>query len=310
MMRKWQALSLVMLIFLIGVASGAQGTRLVIRHQIQNAIKKGPAGLHELMMAQLDDQLDLDRSQREKVSVILSDSERDFRREVQPRMNSIFNLAEYRIHHELKSEQRQAFEQSIRQRKQLWSKYDLKLAGHEAAVRGDFLRRGEMAAFSRDHAGQFGSRMQDLHAASAWMIASQKAERPGLVVGPDGKTLAEHINAAKEGKLGDKLALHDGEHVRKNLEMKAGQAREALHERAAGVAAKVERDHHEASQQRKAKLAELRRERTQRLGNGDNGDRMDAVRERRIERQDSIRRSLSNHASGMSIPNLSLPTRH
>ena len=308
MIKKWQALSLVMLVFLIGVASGAQGTRLVIRQQIQNAIKKGPAGLHDLMMAQLDKQLDLDSGQRQKVAVILSESERDFSRDVQPRMNTIFSRTEYRIQRELKSGQQKTFERSIRQRKQLWSKYDLKHVRHDGN-HANFWDHSQENIVGHGHADLTNSHAQALQVLNSRMVDSRKMDHAGLLVGPDGKTLGDHIKARHDAKLGDKFAGHNREQIHKDLALKASQLNEIGRDRKELAAPESNGERHEASQHLD-KLTDARHENERRADHGDSNDKgLEAARNARIERQNSIQRAFSGHASGVTLPNLTLPIR-
>jgi hypothetical protein len=170
-MKKWQALSLVMLIFMIGVASGAQGTRLVVQHQVRAAIQKGPEGLRELLVARLDRDLDLDRKQRAEVVAILADSEREFRGEIQPRMNGIIGRAELRIQRVLVPNQQKVFDRSIRERRTLWSEYDAKLALQKHS--------GRAGAAGLDAGARFGERA----GANLQGTAGHGAAIEGMLVG-------------------------------------------------------------------------------------------------------------------------------
>ena len=112
-MKTLRLLLLVALVFLAGVAAGVVGTRMVVRHEVREAILN-PDRVQALLERRLTRQLQLDKSQRVKLHDILSGTHTqlmELRREYGPQFILILNNANDQITAILTPEQQAQFEE-------------------------------------------------------------------------------------------------------------------------------------------------------------------------------------------------------
>jgi len=85
-MKNWKSLLLLVLVFFAGLAVGVVGTRIVVRHVVQNAITH-PERVQTFMERNLTRKLRLDNEQQVKLHDILTDARgqlTSLRKEFQP----------------------------------------------------------------------------------------------------------------------------------------------------------------------------------------------------------------------------------
>ena len=119
-MRNAKAVAAVLLIFLLGAASGGLIAHLVYQKRIEGVVRGGPGAMTEMILARMDRELKLDRAQREAIRTIVEETHqemRQIRRQMHPQMRQILAKSEARIRELLRPDQRQAFEQIIEKRR-------------------------------------------------------------------------------------------------------------------------------------------------------------------------------------------------
>ena len=102
---------MVVVVFVAGIVVGAIGMRQVARRVVQRALLH-PEAIQQRIGADLNRRLQLDQEQRQKVNVILADTQsqlRELRRRNQPEFFQIMSNAQAGISAVLSPEQREKF---------------------------------------------------------------------------------------------------------------------------------------------------------------------------------------------------------
>ena len=122
-MRNAKAVAAVLLIFLLGAASGGLIAHLVYQKRIEGFVRGGPGPTTEMILRRMDRELNLDSRQREAIRAIVQETHREMRqirRQLHPQMRQILEKSEARIRVLLRSDQQQAFQQIIEKRRRHW----------------------------------------------------------------------------------------------------------------------------------------------------------------------------------------------
>ncbi len=112
-MKRSTALAAVFAIFLVGLAGGIAGTRLVYSQKLEANSERVPF-LAPHYMGRLEKGLDLSPDQREAIGRILRETHREaesLRHEIRPRIHRLMEEAQDKIKAILTEEQRQRFEE-------------------------------------------------------------------------------------------------------------------------------------------------------------------------------------------------------
>jgi len=111
-MKTWKAILVLALVFFAGIVLGVVGTRVVIRHFVQQAIVH-PERVQALIERNLTRKLRLDGGQQIELESILTDARTDLhalRAQYQPQAADIFRKADARITKLLTPEQLERYE--------------------------------------------------------------------------------------------------------------------------------------------------------------------------------------------------------
>ena len=111
-MKNWKSLLLLALVFFAGMAMGVVGTRMVVRHVVQQAIAH-PERMQLLMERNLTRRLRLDNEQQVKLHTILTDARgqlRGLRQEFQPQAAAVLRDTDGKITALLTPEQQARYE--------------------------------------------------------------------------------------------------------------------------------------------------------------------------------------------------------
>jgi len=120
-MKNWKAVAGVMLVFALGALSGALVAHRFCQHRFENMMHGGPKAVGDFIVKKLGHELDLDQSQKDEVSKIVSEahSEMDaLKKQFRPQMDAIINKSEDRVRAILKPEQRERFEKFVKEREE------------------------------------------------------------------------------------------------------------------------------------------------------------------------------------------------
>jgi hypothetical protein len=123
-MKKPTAIILVLLVFVLGVAAGALGSRWFVLSRMHYALSS-PKALAEVVTIRMSAELGLDDGQRQQLAAIVDDTRRDLlklRAQVQPQLEEIFTRSEGKIRALLRPDQQKQFDELARMRKEHWAK--------------------------------------------------------------------------------------------------------------------------------------------------------------------------------------------
>jgi len=125
-MRNAKAVAAVLLIFLLGAATGGLIAHLIYQKRIEGVVRGGPGAMAEMILRRMDRNLKLDGTQREAIRTIVQETHgemRQVRRQFRPQMQQILSRSEERIRQILRPEQRELFERLIQKRKKHWDEH-------------------------------------------------------------------------------------------------------------------------------------------------------------------------------------------
>lgn len=119
-MKNMKAIIGIILVFLLGAASGATVTHMIHRSRFETFIKGGPEAREEMIVKRLTHKLDLDSSQQEQVKAIVRENHvaiRQARSQCQPRIHELLEQGQTHIIALLRPEQQEKFRKIIAERK-------------------------------------------------------------------------------------------------------------------------------------------------------------------------------------------------
>lgn len=110
----------IILVFMLGAASGALVTYLVSQARIEAILSGGPRAREDVLLKRLTRQLDLDSQQREQVKAIVHETHEDMRQirqKTHPQMEALVEDSQLRISALLRPEQQEKFKKIVAERK-------------------------------------------------------------------------------------------------------------------------------------------------------------------------------------------------
>jgi hypothetical protein len=110
----------IILVFMLGAASGALVTYLVSQARIEAILSGGRRAREDILLKRLIRQLDLDSQQREQVKAIIRETHEDMRQIRQkwhPQMEAMLTDSQLRISALLRPEQQEKFKKIVAERK-------------------------------------------------------------------------------------------------------------------------------------------------------------------------------------------------
>jgi hypothetical protein len=110
----------IVLVFMLGAASGALVTYLVSQARIEAIISGGPRAREDVLLNRLTRQLDLDSQQREQVKAIIHETHEDMRQIRQkwhPQVEALLADSQLRISALLRPDQQEKFKKIVAERK-------------------------------------------------------------------------------------------------------------------------------------------------------------------------------------------------
>jgi Spy/CpxP family protein refolding chaperone len=119
-MKNLKAIAGILLVFLLGAASGAFLTHMVDRARHESFVKGGAGAREDEIVQRLARKLDLDDQQQVQVRVIVRENLaaiRQVRRQYQPQVQEQLEQGQARISALLRPEQRETFQKMIAERK-------------------------------------------------------------------------------------------------------------------------------------------------------------------------------------------------
>jgi Spy/CpxP family protein refolding chaperone len=108
------------LVFILGAASGSLVTYMVSQSRMEAIIAGGPRAREEVLITRLSKQLDLDSQQREQVRAIIHETHEDMRQirqKTRPQIEALLTDSQLRISALLRPEQQEKFKIIIAERK-------------------------------------------------------------------------------------------------------------------------------------------------------------------------------------------------
>jgi len=119
-MKNPKALLGILLVFILGAASGALLTHSIDHARSGSYFKGGPAAREEQFVKRLTSKLDLDSRQQEQVRAIVHETHtgiRQVRQQIRPRIESLLEQGQLRINTVLRPDQQEKFRKIIAERK-------------------------------------------------------------------------------------------------------------------------------------------------------------------------------------------------
>jgi|ERR1039457_919280 stage III sporulation protein SpoIIIAA len=108
------------LVFILGAASGSLVTYMVVQARLETLLAGGPHAREDVLITRLTRQLDLDSRQREQVKVIIHETHEEIsqiRQKTHPQIESILTDSQLRISSLLRPEQQEKFKKIIAEHK-------------------------------------------------------------------------------------------------------------------------------------------------------------------------------------------------
>ena len=120
-MKNIKAIAGILLVFVLGAASGAIVTHMVQRAHHETFIKGGPEAREELIVKRLTKKLDLDPQQQEQVKAIIHENHaamQQVRDKSRPQIEAILGQGQKRINELLRPAQQEKFQTIIAEHKE------------------------------------------------------------------------------------------------------------------------------------------------------------------------------------------------
>lgn len=118
-MKSYKAVMGVMLVFMLGAASGSLATHLFTRYQQRCPPADAPRSREERLVTRLNEQLELDSLQRERVREIVHETHArisQVRMRVHPEIEALLGEGQRRINALLRPDQQEKFKRIIAER--------------------------------------------------------------------------------------------------------------------------------------------------------------------------------------------------
>ena len=119
-MKNFKALLGILLVFILGAASGALVTHSIHQARFESFVRGGPTAREEFFVKRLTSKLDLDSRQQEQVKAIVHETHsgiRQIRNQYRPRIETLLEQSQARINVLLRPDQQEKFRALIAERK-------------------------------------------------------------------------------------------------------------------------------------------------------------------------------------------------
>jgi len=120
-MRSIKPVVGLILVFILGAASGSLVTYMVSQSRLESIVAGGPRAREEMLVKRLSSRLDLDSQQREQVRAIIHETHqemRQLRQQSRPRIEALLTDSQLRISSLLRPEQQEKFRKIIAERRE------------------------------------------------------------------------------------------------------------------------------------------------------------------------------------------------
>jgi len=120
-MRSIKPVVGLILVFILGAASGSLVTYMVSQSRLESIVAGGPRAREEMLVKRLISRLDLDSQQREQVRAIIHETHqemRQLRQQSRPRIEALLTDSQLRISSLLRPEQQEKFRKIIAERRE------------------------------------------------------------------------------------------------------------------------------------------------------------------------------------------------
>ncbi len=122
-MRSGKSITAVVLIFMLGAATGGLTAHLMYQNRVEGMVRGGSGAMSEMILKRMERELKLDGAQRDSVRGIIQETHgemKQIRRQFRPQTQQILAKSEERIRALLRPEQKEAFERIIEKRRRQW----------------------------------------------------------------------------------------------------------------------------------------------------------------------------------------------
>lgn len=119
-MKKWKAVTGVILVFILGALAGGIADRMMCWHKVESIISGGPKARMEMMVKRLSCELKLNAEQTAKLKEIARDTRiqvREVKKQIKPQVEAIIAVQADKVRAMLTPEQKEKFEKFLAQRK-------------------------------------------------------------------------------------------------------------------------------------------------------------------------------------------------
>ena len=119
-MKKWKAVTGVILIFILGAVAGGIADRMLCWHRVESIISGGPKARMELMVHKLSCELKLNAEQKAKLEAIAKETRmqvREVKKQIKPQVDAIIAVQADKVRAMLTPEQKEKFEKFLAQKK-------------------------------------------------------------------------------------------------------------------------------------------------------------------------------------------------
>lgn len=119
-MNRWKAIIGVVLVFILGALSGAIVSHGVYRHKVDALIYGGHEARRAAIVERMSCRLKLDRDQRAKLELIMSDTHKEMteaKRPIEPKIDEILARTEARVREILRPDQMDEFNKFTAEKK-------------------------------------------------------------------------------------------------------------------------------------------------------------------------------------------------
>ncbi|HIJ80178.1 MAG TPA: hypothetical protein HPP76_00550 [Desulfuromonadales bacterium] len=118
-MKSFKPVAGIILVFLLGAASGSLITYFVSQSRMESVLKGGPRAREDVILNRLAKRLDLDAQQREQAGAIIHETHeemRQVRQKWRPQIESVLTDSQLRISSMLRPEQQEKFKKYLAER--------------------------------------------------------------------------------------------------------------------------------------------------------------------------------------------------
>ena len=119
-MKKWKAVTGVILVFLLGAAAGAFADRMVCWHRVESIISGGPAARRAFIVEKLSCELKLNAGQKARLAEITKETHMQIKAvktQIQPQVDAIISASADKVRAMLTPEQRVKFDEFMARKK-------------------------------------------------------------------------------------------------------------------------------------------------------------------------------------------------